>query len=157
MIEIAALNEGYALNLKLVQQYTQDLSHEQSLIVPDFEANCLNWVIGHMAVNRGRVLDLLGFPRVLGNEEKEIYETGSPPILANRPEIIKLPRLLDLVSKAQSVLSSAFESTPREKWSEMIQVEDHQMTIARRVFGFYFHETFHTGQVEILAALSRGR
>lgn len=156
MIEIAVLNDGYALNLRLIQKYTQDLSHEQSLVIPDFEANCLNWVIGHIAVNRGRVLDLLGLPRVLGDEEKEIYESGSPPILGDEPGVIQLTKLIDLLGKAQSVLTSAFESTSTDKWNEIIRVDDHEMSVARRAFGFYFHETFHTGQVEILAALSRG-
>ncbi|MGD8823208.1 MAG: hypothetical protein PVG63_08915 [Anaerolineales bacterium] len=157
MIEIDALQDGYALNLRLVQKYTQDLTHHQSLIQPEFEANCLNWVLGHMAVNRGRVLDLLGYPRVLGAEEKEIYESGSPPILEDGPGVIQLPGLIDLLGQAQSVLASAIESTPTSRWNQIIQVDEHEMTVARRAFGFYFHETFHTGQVEILAALSRGR
>ena len=155
MIEISALDDGYALNLRLIQKYTQSISHEQSLVKPEFEANCLNWVLGHMAVNRGRVLELLGYPRVLGDEEKAIYESGSPPILDDGPGVIQLPALIDLLGQAQSVMTSAFESTPSARWNQFIQVDEHEMTVARRVFGFYFHETFHTGQVEVLAALSR--
>lgn len=155
MIDIAALEDGYALNLRLVKKYTQGVVHEQSLTQPSFEANCLNWVVGHMAVNRGRVLDLLGYPRVLGDDEKETYESGSPPILADDPGVIELTTLIDLLGKAQSVMSSAFESADEDKWNEVIQVGDHEMTVIRRIFGFYFHETFHTGQVEVLAALSR--
>jgi hypothetical protein len=108
-----------------------------------------------MAVNRGRVLDLLDHPRVLGDEEKEIYESGSPRLLMDGPGVIRLPTLVGLLGQAQSVLTSAFESTRADKWNEVIQAGADRMTIARRAFGFYFHETFHTGQVEVLASLSR--
>jgi hypothetical protein len=156
MIDITALEDGFALNLRLVQKFTQEISHKQSLTQPTFEANCLNWVVGHMAVNRGRVLDLLGYPRVLGDDEKELYETDSPPILADGPGVIELQTLVDLLGKAQSVMSTAFQSTGEDRMNEVIQVGEHEMTVMRRIFGFYFHETFHTGQVEVLAALSQG-
>jgi hypothetical protein len=157
MIDITALEDGFALNLLLVKRFTQEISHEQSLVQPAFDANCLNWVVGHMAVNRGRVLDLLGYPRVLGEDEKERYESDSPPILADGPGVIDLATLIDLLDKAQSVMSSAFESASEDQLSEIIQVGDHDMTVLRRIYGFYFHETFHTGQVEVLSALSRGQ
>jgi len=156
MIDLPVLEEGFALNLRLVQTFTQDLNHEQSLIQPDPGVNCLNWVLGHMAVNRGRILDLLDYPRVLGDEEKERYESGSPPILADGPGVLPLPKLVDLLAKAGSVMGSAFEAASVARLAEIIQVGEVEMTVLRRIFGFYFHETFHTGQVELLADLARG-
>ena len=154
MLDLSALEEGFALNFRLVQRYTQALEHNQSLVQPTSGVNCLNWVLGHMAVNRGSVLDLLGYPRVLGDEEKETYESGSPPILADRPGVIQMPKLVDLLVKAGAVMSSAFETVRAEKLDEIIQVGEQEMTVLRRIFGFYFHETFHTGQVELLAIFS---
>jgi hypothetical protein len=107
-----------------------------------------------MAVNRGSVLDLLGYPRVLGDEEKETYKSGSPPILADGPGVLQMPKLVDLLVKAEAVMSSAFETVRAEKLDEIIRVGEHEMTVLHRIFGFYFHETFHTGQVELLAVFA---
>ena len=35
-----------------------------------------------------------------------------------------------------------------------IEVGDRTMTLGQRLFGFYFHETYHTGQTEALRQLA---
>jgi hypothetical protein len=38
--------------------------------------------------------------------------------------------------------------------SSEIEVGQRTMTMGRRLFGLYFHETFHTGQTELLRQLA---
>lgn len=61
MITKEQLAEGYALNLRLVKMHTAGLSHADSLILSPYNINCLNWVVGHIAVGRDSVMRL-GMP-----------------------------------------------------------------------------------------------
>lgn len=42
-----SLNKEYGTTLRLNGKLVADLSNKDSLIQPFFEANCLNWVLGH--------------------------------------------------------------------------------------------------------------
>jgi hypothetical protein len=60
MITKDQLAEGDAINLCLIGMQTAGLSHADNLIQTQYNINCLNWVLGHIAVGRERVLQLVG-------------------------------------------------------------------------------------------------
>ena len=47
-------------NQGVIHTELKDITHAESLVLPSFNANSLNWVLGHIADSRDQVLRLLG-------------------------------------------------------------------------------------------------
>ncbi len=77
MVTKDQLAEGYALNLRLIEMQTAGLSHTDSLIQTPNNINCLNWVLGHIAVGRDSVLRMVGEEPLLSEKETNCYKTDS--------------------------------------------------------------------------------
>jgi uncharacterized damage-inducible protein DinB len=154
MIDPEQLANAFGLNLNIIRMQTEGLTHEDSLLQPSFRGNCMNWVLGHIATNRNRVLTTLGEEPVLSAEEAARYETSSDPITGEEEGILTLVMLLAALERAQEKIATALGRITVEKLAREIKVGDRTMTLGQRLFGLYFHETYHTGQTEILRQLA---
>lgn len=68
--------------------------------------------------------------------------------------VLSLDRLLEALERAQEgIVAGLGHATPVELAKE-IEVGQHTMTVGQRLFGLYFHETYHTGQTELLRQLA---
>lgn len=150
MITADKLLEGFGLNLRLILRQTDGLSHADSLIQTPFNVNCLNWVLGHIAVNRDNLLRLMGGNLVLSASAYHRYESGSEPVKQDGKGVVHLDQLLGILNEGQTRISAAVEKLTASDLENEIQVGDANMTVINRMFGFYFHDTYHTGQTEIL-------
>ena len=65
MISADFVINAYARNLHFIKTYTEGFSQADSLIQPPAKANCANWIVGHIAAYRNRLLDVLGQPPVI--------------------------------------------------------------------------------------------
>lgn len=140
------LKNGFELNADIIKRQTDGITHEQSLLQFPFRGNCLNWVLGHLLLRRCTVMEMLGLEPVLGQDERERYQTGSEPILEDGYGVIHLERLLELFDDASTQISQALDTVSDEKWNAM---HDDKFTVAETIFGLYFHDTYHTGQTEL--------
>lgn len=154
MITIDQLAEGFALNLRLMMMQSAGLSHAESLIQTPNNINCLNWVLGHLAVNRDRVLRTIGENPLLSEDEFDRYKTESNPIVADGEDIIKLERLLEILADGQEMINTAFSQLTETQLSSLIQVGERKMQLGERLHGFYFHDTYHTGQTDLLRQIA---
>ncbi|HEY44998.1 MAG TPA: DUF664 domain-containing protein [Anaerolineae bacterium] len=154
MIDPEQLANAFGLNLNIIRMQTEGLTHEDSLLQPPFRGNCLNWVLGHIAANRNRVLTLLGEDPVLSDEEAALYDTGSDPITGEEDGILNQVMLLAALERAQENIVAALTRISVEELTREIEVGDRTMTLGQRLFGLYFHETYHTGQTEALRQLA---
>jgi hypothetical protein len=154
MITAQQLANAFARNLMILHKQSQGLTHAQSLLQPDLPGNCLNWVLGHIAVNRIRLLDLLGEKSILSEAETARYRSGSKPIIADGEGVLRLETLLEALEHAQDRLTTALQRTTLEKFIAGKQVDGRDTTLGEQVLGFYFHETYHTGQAECLRQLA---
>lgn len=114
MITKDQLAEGYALNLRLIERQTASLSHADSLIQTPYNINCLNWVLGHMAVGRDTVHRLVGEEPLLSEGETNRYKTDSDPIIEDGEHVIQLERLLEILTTGQKRITSGFLGLPRK-------------------------------------------
>jgi uncharacterized damage-inducible protein DinB len=154
MIEPQDLTNAFALNLNIIHRQTEGLTHSDSLLQPPFRGNCLNWVLGHIAVNRDQVLRLLGEEAALSEAAAARYKSGSEPVTGEEEDILSLDELLDALGRAQAGIAAGLgRATPAELAAET-KTGSHPMTVAQRLFGLYFHETYHTGQTELLRQLA---
>lgn len=154
MINPQQLSEAFARNLGILKMQTQGLSHEDSLLQPAVRGNCLNWVLGHIAANRNRVLAVLGEEPAIQPSEVARYETDSEPITCDQPGVLKMENLLAAVERAQQIIAGKLQVISTEELAGQVRVGEHILTVRERLFGLYFHETYHTGQTEQLRQLA---
>jgi uncharacterized damage-inducible protein DinB len=154
MIDPEQLANAFGLNLNIIRMQTEGLTHEDSLLQPPFRGNCLNWVLGHIATNRNRVLTALDEKPVLTAEETALYEAGSEPITGEEDGILTLVMLLAALERAQEKIATTLGRITVEELASEIEAGDRSMTLGQRLFGLYFHETYHTGQTETLRQLA---
>jgi hypothetical protein len=150
MITKDKLAESYAVNLRLIQMQTDGLSHADSLIQTQFNINSLNWVVGHIAVNRDNVLKLLGEEPLLTEAQTARYRRESEPIVGDGVDVIRLEKLLELLERGQEIISKTIAGLSEDDLAREIQVGENMVTLGTRLFGYYFHDTYHTGQTDLL-------
>lgn len=154
MIDANDLTEAFARNVSVIKMQTQDLTHADSLIQPPFGGNCLNWVLGHIAENRDRILDLLGEPPSMGALGAR-YKRGSDPMKQADDNTLRLEEILAWLDRAQERIASALARMDAAAWAREITIgNNRKMTVAQRVFFLYFHETYHVGQTELFRQMA---
>ena len=154
MISTQELLEAYGRNLSVIQSQMKGLSHEQCLLQLPFRGNCMNWILGHIAETRNSLLKTLGEEPILTEKECARYGHGSEPVGADGQRAIESERLLRLLEKSQERLAMAL---PRLTAADLARkVKDHrgEVPLGNRLFFLYFHETYHTGQTELLRQLA---
>ena len=154
MITNQQLIDGFSLNTRLIQLQTDGLSHADSLVQTPYKINCMNWVLGHIAVNRDNVLRLIGRQVLLSEEQRLRYKTESEAIVEDGPDVLQLEKLIEILSTGQLRLEEAIKELSEMDLLEQIQVGDGMMLLGTRLYGFYFHDTYHTGQTELLRQIA---
>lgn len=141
----AQLAEAFALNVHTLFQQTVGLTHADSLRSAPFS---LNWVLGHILVNRDRALALLGEAPRLREGERAGY-VADPPRL-DPGQAVPFDHQLRLLEHGQPDLASGLLRLSPKDWMRDVMVGEHKLTLAARLFSLYAHDTYHTGQAEIL-------
>ncbi len=144
--------KAFARNLWIIEAQTAGLTHQDSLVqVPGM--NCLNWVLGHLADYRDQVLAMLGEAPALG-EEGARYQRESNPVTGDGPGVVPLERLLAVLKEGQVRISAALSALSDEALGAEEMVNDRRLTLEDRLHFAYFHDTYHTGQTELLRAVA---
>ena len=154
MITNFQLIDGFSLNLRLIKLHTAGLSHADSLIQTPYNINCLNWVLGHIAVSRDSVMRLIGAEPLLNEVGTLRYKSESTPITEDGPDILPLEQLLEILATGQTSIEAALEGLSETDLMKEIEVGERMMPLGTRLHGFYFHDTYHTGQIDLLRQIS---
>lgn len=145
------LAKDFERNTWIVNAQLEGLSHADSLLQTPYRINCLNWTLGHLLDGRGRVLELLGVERVLPADATARYRRESEPILEDGPGVLPLERLIAALSESQDAISEALVGLDTTAMAEETEVgEGRMMSLGDQVRFQYFHDTYHTGQTELL-------
>jgi uncharacterized damage-inducible protein DinB len=130
---------------------TEGITHEQSLVQLPFRGNCMNWIVGHLVTNRNNVLKLLEASDRIEDIDVSQYQRESEPITAESPQIIPLEKLLEMLDTSQEHLEQLLEDMTQEEFERKVAFFGNtEMTVSEWLLFFYFHDTYHTGQTEIL-------
>lgn len=140
------LAADFGRNVWVIHRHTDDLTHAESLIQPPFPHNCLNWVLGHIMQNRDDLLKLLGAQPVLNQTEAGCYQRGSEAVTADAPVVVDFVRLRQLLDEQQQRLADAFAKSAADAMAR--KVGDN--TLGETVRVLYFHDAYHTGQIDML-------
>jgi hypothetical protein len=148
-----SLTESYSSTGWLINKWVGGLTNEDSLVQPPFEANCLNWVLGHIVAGRNEALTYLEAEPIWGEAELARYRTGSPPI-TRAEQALPLDRLLIDFEESQKRITAALESMPAERLAAIVDTRFGERPLGQHIDGLHWHETYHTGQLELLKALA---
>jgi uncharacterized damage-inducible protein DinB len=138
-------------NYQVIKMQTEGLTNEDSLIQPPFRGNCLNWVLGHIIYHRGRLLQVLGDTSDWPGEQIQRYGRESESISGPAEDILSLTQLLSLLDQAQERIAAKLQNVSEEELDAIIVNEDTRGEISARLL---WHETYHTGQLELLRQLA---
>ncbi len=140
------LTAEFDRNVRVIHWHIDDVNHAESLVQPPFQHNCLNWVLGHIMQNRDKLLKLLGAQPVLNETEADRYQRGSEAVNADAHAAVDFARLRQLLDEQQQCLAAAFANSPADAMSRKIGDD----TLGETMRVFYFHDSYHTGQIDIL-------
>ena len=146
------LAQSFTTNHWLIHRLVDSLSQADSIVQPPYDGNCLNWVLGHIIVSRNEVLDLLGTEVVWSEEVIELYKTGSEPIKEDG-QGLTFEELVDALDIAQERIAGSLEEIPADELNRVVETRRGVRPIGKHVAGLNWHETYHTGQLELLRAM----
>jgi uncharacterized damage-inducible protein DinB len=143
------LKAQFRYNWSVIRRNTAGISHEESLVQPVAAGNCMNWILGHILVNRNSVLRLL---RVSPIEipEHERYQRGSSALSRTTP-VRSLQSILKDIGTTQYMIDAELSS--RSDSDLAARVDHGDDPIAMLLAGLSFHESYHAGQVGLLRRL----
>jgi len=149
------LSDLYARNLAQVQGFAEGLTHAQSLIQPPAGWNCMNWIVGHIACYRNRILGILDLPPTLDPAIAGRYPRDSAPVLGDEPGIGQLADLVAAIEASQSGIEAGLAALTGARADEAITLGSFTMSRTDFMVFYMRHEAYHTGQLEFLSALAK--
>lgn len=148
MVDGPLLAKAFERNRWIIRAQTEGLSHPDSLITTPHNINTLNWVVGHIVDYRSGLVELLGGERPTPGTGR--YRKESEPVTEDGPGVHSLEALLEMLDLAQESLAALLVGLGEEEWARETEVGDRTQTLGERVHFLYFHDTYHTGQTELL-------
>jgi uncharacterized damage-inducible protein DinB len=127
----------------VINRNLEDVSEEESLITPEAGGSSMNWVFGHIIVNRDDVLTMLGQEPVSAEELVNRYKRGSSPT-----KEVTLEELRKLFAESQKRLRAGFSSKTDEDLA--VTVEGSEDSLEKNLLQYYFHESYHAGELGVL-------
>ncbi len=148
------INDSYQITHMLISRMIKGLDHSDSVVQPPFKGNALNWVVGHIVAGRNEALTFLGAEPVWSKEELALYETGSDPI-TDDDQGLPLDLLHEALDETQERLSDCLDRISEEELEVVVETRFGPRPVGEHVNSLHWHETYHTGQLELLKELAK--
>lgn len=133
----------------LIHRYADGVEDDEAVLQPPFEANCMNWIVGHIVSRRNSSLECLQRQPVWDEVVMARYRSGSPPILEagqGKP----LGQLIQDLDKTVDGLEHALAGASLDDLQMEVENDRGRKSVVDHLKGFHWHETFHLGQLELL-------
>ena len=154
-MDFSLVTRGFKRNVSLVEAHADGISHEDSLTQTPYNVNCFNWVVGHMITSRNALFRNIAGEELWSTEDGlDRYRRESEPITEDGPGVWKLADLLAALGESQERIEARFGETTPEYLAEEVEVDGRSATREARILFGYFHDTYHTGQLDLLRQLS---
>jgi len=154
MITMTDLSSEFGRNLDIIKAQTQGLTHADTLLQLPFRGNCMNWVLGHMADSRNNMLLYLQHKPILNEVELKRYGNGSEPVCDDGNDILNLEQLLAHLEWSQEAIATSLQTLSPDELAQELESFLGTTTLGQLVHFFFFHDSYHTGQLETLRQLA---
>jgi uncharacterized damage-inducible protein DinB len=154
-VDINLVIRGFKRNVSLVVAHAEGLTHEDSLMQSPYNVNCFNWVVGHIITSRNALFRNIGGEALWSTEDGlERYRRESDPIKEDGEGVWQLPDLLTALQETQDKIEQRLGVATQEYLDEEIELEGRSASRNARILFAYFHDTYHTGQTDLLRQMS---
>jgi uncharacterized damage-inducible protein DinB len=145
----AFLKKLYEINYNALLWNLDGITHADSLREPEPGGNSLNWVLGHLVGTRNRVLGLVGVGPIWPKEQALRY-SGRAGADWSPATAVDLETIKSDLARSQKQLLDALQEMSDDALAAR---PDEKNTVADSLGFFFFHESYHTGQVALLRRL----
>lgn len=136
----------YEISYGALFRNLEGVTHEESLIEPRPAGNSLNWVLGHIVATRNRLLPMLGAQAVWSPEQAFFY-SGRDEVQWTTANAFHIDAIKTDLARSQQQLMSVLDVIPT---ATLNAPTESGQPLAEAVGFFYFHESYHSGQVALL-------
>ncbi len=144
-----ALVKSFEYTADIIRQQVAEISHVESLKQPVAESHSANWLLGHIISARAFPLQYVGASPVWPDESRSRYRDGSSPIGSDGPGVIDFGALAEYFDTSQRRLLAGLGSIGVEELSAPSGYA--RNTVFESLLYFHFHETYHVGQLTMVA------
>jgi uncharacterized damage-inducible protein DinB len=137
----------------IIKKQSDGLTHAESLLQPPQSGNCFNWVLGHIVSGRNSILIALGELPIWSEETLTVYKRESEPITKGE-QAQPFEKLLADLDQTQGRIITALERISPEELEKVAAGDPKDRSVGQRLAFLHWHETYHTGQLELLRQLA---
>ncbi len=144
--DLVKYNTGY------LAKHLNNIDKSRLFIRPDGYHNPIIWILGHIVVSRGSLLEVLGVEP--GMEKFDRYFASGTYPLNDPSEYPHFDQLMSQLSKlgnslVQQIGQGGDSLLQRQVWGDY-------ENIGKYITNAYIHETYHVGQINYLLSLTAG-
>ena len=154
MITIDDFSRMMQMENRIIHDQTKDLTQADTLIQPQPGGNCMNWVLGHALDTLITILETVGGSSPVDKKSLARYPHGSEPVLEQGPGVWSLEELLAGFDLVQDAMTSQLQTMCDEDFKQELVWNEKTVTGGWKVLFFFFHFTYHVGQLELLRNLA---
>lgn len=132
----------FQFNNMVLNTNLKDITHAVSLASPESGGNSINWIVGHLLVNRDDIREKLGLERIYTGAEYGVYKRGSKEL--DPAQAVDFKKLFTGFNEAQKELEEKLSETDYSSKPDELK----KMTFLA------FHEAYHIGQTGILRRIA---
>lgn len=154
MISVSDFAKMVADGYEIIQMQAKDLTQVDTLIQPQPGGNCMNWVLGHVLDSYINILDIIGGDRDTEVPDLSRYQRNSELIRGEGAGVLPLELLLENLEMVSRALSERLSMMTEADFDDEIELWGHKARRGWWTFFFYFHNTYHIGQLEYLRNLA---
>ena len=154
MITIDDFSRMMQMENRIIHDQTKNLTQAETLIQPQPGGNCMNWVLGHALETLITILETLGGSSPVDKKSLARYPHGSEPVLEQGPGVWSLEELLAGFDQVKQAMTSRLQTMLDEDFKQEIVWNEKTVTVGWKVLFFFFHFTYHVGQLEQLRNLA---
>ncbi|MDR6920134.1 MULTISPECIES: hypothetical protein [Chryseobacterium] len=132
--DIEIIKRQTSATYRIVSLNTEGITDEESMIFPNDEANCMNWILGHLIYIRNAFLNILGEESVWDSEKFSCYNRGENP-LDRKDKFVTFEELKSYFKESQNRLESALN-----------MIEHFKPGTINDIATLSLHEIYHGGQ-----------
>jgi len=132
--DIEIIKRQTSATYRIVSLNTEGITDGESMIFPNGDANCMNWILGHLIYIRNAFLSILGEEAVWDGEKFSCYNRGENP-LERQSEFITFEELKSYFQESQNRLENALTT-----------IEHFNPDTINDIATLSLHEIYHGGQ-----------
>jgi len=154
MIRVDDFSKMLSGELDILKQQTAGLTTKDSLLQPQPGGNCLNWVMGHLVVNLEEILEVLEVELSEHLPDLIRYRIGSEPIRGEEAGVLALDDLVDIYEQLTNKIVDRLSQMNEADFDKEIDFWQGKSRRGYVAFFYFFHNTYHLGQLEYLRNLA---